>query len=317
MENSSDKSNQLNDLSQSLAAAVGRVGARVVAVNARPRVASSGVVWRPGVVVAANHTVRRDEEITITLPDKRVVPATVAGRDASTDLAILKIETGEGQGVETIESTEIVVGQLVLAVGRTNGESVSASLGVVNTVRDAWRTWRGGVIDKFVRLDMSIHLGFSGSPLVTADGSILGINTSGLARGSAICVPASTVNRVVDELLARGSVARAYIGVGMQQPVYLPEKLRSKLNLSQQSGVIVLSVELNAPADKAGMLLGDVLIALDDKPVGDTEDVQRLLTPERVGQEMKATVVRGGERVELTITVGDKPQRGGRRGRRD
>ncbi len=313
MENVNDKSNGLSELSDDLTAAVEKVSARVVAINARPRVASSGVMWRPGVVVSANHTIRRDEEITITLPDNRTVSATLAGRDGSTDLAILKIENNETQAIEVSAPAEIKVGQLVLAVGRTGGEGVSASLGIVNAVRDAWRTWRGGVIDKFVRLDLNIHLGFSGSPLVDAKGSILGINTSGLARGSAISIPNSTVDRVVDELLTRGSIARAYIGVGMH-PVYLPDALRIKLNLEGRSGVIVLSVEPNAPAEKAGLLLGDVMVALDDTPVGDTADVQRLLAPKRVGQEIKAAIIRGGELMELTITVGDRPQRSRRRG---
>lgn len=313
MENVNDKSNGLSELSNDLTAAVEKVSARVVAINARPRVASSGVLWRPGVVVSANHTIRRDEEITITLPDNRTVPATLAGRDGSTDLAILKTDNSEAQAVEAVAPAEIKVGQLVLAVGRTGGEGVSASLGIVNAVRDAWRTWRGGIIDKFVRLDLNIHLGFSGSPLVDAKGNVLGINTSGLARGSAITIPNSTVDRVVDELLTRGSIARAYIGVGMH-PVYLPDTLRSKLNLEGRSGVIVLSVEPNAPAEKAGLLLGDVLVALDDTSVGDTADVQRLLAPKQVGQEMKASIIRGGELMQLTITVGDRPQRNRRRG---
>ncbi len=155
MENVHDESDGLSKLSNDLTAAVEKVSARVVAVNARPRVASSGVMWRPGVVVSANHTIRRDEEITITLSDNRTVSAALAGRDASTDLAILKINNNQTQAAETIAPTQIKVGQLVLAVGRTGGEGVSASLGIVNAVRDAWRTWRGGIIDKFVRLDLT------------------------------------------------------------------------------------------------------------------------------------------------------------------
>jgi serine protease DegQ len=307
VENStSEKTNQFLELSQNLAAAVERVGPAVVAVDARRRVATSGILWRPGVVVATNHTIQRDEEITVTLHDGRVLPATLVGRDASTDLAVLKIE-GETTAAElATEQGALKVGHLVLAVGRTGADGVTASFGCVSSVGGAWRTWRGGTIDNFVRLDLSIYLGFSGSPLVGADGRVLGINTSGLARGAALTIPAVTVDRVVDFLLKGGRVARPFIGVGMQ-PVRLPDKLVSKLNLTNGNGVIVLGVEPGSPADKAGMIVGDVLIALNDRLTGDTDDVQAELTPESVGQTIKATLLRGGETVILDLTVGERP----------
>jgi serine protease DegQ len=301
----SEKTNQLITLSRDLASAVERVSPFVVAVNARPRVATSGVLWRPGVVVATHHTIEREEEITVLLHDGREAPATLIGRDVSTDLAALKIDEASGAAGIVDQADELKVGRLILAVGRTGGEGVSASLGCISAVGGAWRAWQGGIIDHFVRLDLNIYLGFSGSPLVGADGRVLGINTSGLGRGTALTIPAVTVNRVVDALLKGGRIPRPYIGVGMQ-PVRLTDAIKSKLNLVNDGGVIVLSVEPGSPADNAGFLVGDVLVALGATSITDIDDVQAALAPESVGQTIDALVVRGGERTNMAVTIGER-----------
>jgi S1-C subfamily serine protease len=270
---------------------------------------SSGVHWRLGVVVTADHTVKREEEITVMLPDGRTVPATLAGRDASTDLAVLRLQHVEFPTGEFGEPSSLRVGHLVLAVGRPSERGLSASMGVISAVSGAWRTWSGGQIDQFVRLDLTLYPGFSGGPLVDAGGRIVGINTSG-PRNMVLTIPTSTVNRVVDQLLERGRIARGYLGLGMQ-PVRLPDALRSTLNLPGDSGVIVVAVQPDSPAEKAGVLLGDVLIALDDKSVSDTADVLAMLGPERVGNTVRASVVRGGRLAELMISVGERPPREG------
>jgi len=302
----SEKTNQLIALSRDLAAAVQKVSPAVVAVDARPRIATRGVLWRPGIVVATHHTIKREEDITVLLHDGREIPATLIGRDPSTDLAALKIDDTSGAADIADQADAIQVGHLVLAVGRTGEEGVSASLGCVSAVSGTWRTWQGGAIDRFVRLDLGIYLGFSGSPLVGADGRVLGINTSGLGRGQAITIPAATVNRVVNALLTGGRIPRPYLGVGMQ-PVRLPDAVKGKLNLAEGAGVIVLSVEPDSPADKAGFLVGDVVVALGDITINDTDDVRAALTPESVGQTIGATIVRGGERAILAVTIGERP----------
>lgn len=294
-------------LSNDLATAVEQAGSAVVAVNARQRMSSSGVHWRPGVVVTADHTVKREEEITVTLPDGRTVPATLAGRDLSTDLAVLKLPGVELPAAEIGDASLLKVGHMVLALGRPGESGLSASLGVVSAKSGAWRTWRGGQIDQFVRLDLTLYPGFSGGPLVDASGSVVGINTSGLSRRMDLVIPASTINRVVDQLLEKGRIARGYLGLGMQ-PVRLPDTLKNTLNLSDTSGVIVVNVEQNGPGDQAGVLIGDVLIALDGKPVSDTGDVQAMLGPDRVGKTISAHIVRGGLSVEVAIAVGERPQ---------
>lgn len=300
----------LLSLSNDLASAVERAGAATVAVNARNRVASTGVQWRQGVIVTADHTVERDENITVTLADGTTSAATLVGRDPNTDIAVLRL-TGESSAtVAQIGDAETLkVGHLALALGRTGNSGVTASLGAISAVGGAWNTGRGGQIDQFIRADVTYYPGFSGGPLVDAAGQIVGINTSGLSRSMGLTIPAATVNRVVDTLLTKGRIARGYLGVGLQ-PVRLPDTLKTALGADASVGLIAVSVEDGGPAAQAGMMIGDILVALGGQNVEDTETVQGLLSPDKVGVEIAARVARGGTPVDLTITVGERPQGG-------
>jgi serine protease DegQ len=307
----SQTSGVLQSLSNDLAGAVERAGQSIVAIHARRRIPASGIHWRPGVVVTANHTLHRDDDITVTLPDGSTVPAVIAGRDPSTDLAILKIDAPKVAVAESADGAGLRVGRLVLAVGRP-GTSVTASMGVISAVGGEWRTWHGGRVDQLVRLDIAIYDGFSGGALLDSLGAVLGINTSGLSRASALTVPAATVNRVIDVLLKEGRVARGYVGLGMQ-PVRLPDALASQHGVADGVGLMVVSAEASGPADKAGVMIGDVLIALDDTPVTDPSELLALLSGDRIGSEAKAKLIRAGKLMTLGITVGERPSERGRR----
>jgi len=291
-------------LSDDLAGAVERAARSTVAIHARRRIPSSGTAWRPGVIVAASHTIAREDEISLTLPDGRTAPATLAGRDETTDLAVLRTEAALTP-VERADAGALRVGNLVLAVGRP-GQSVTASLGVLSAVGAEWRTWQGGRIDRFLRLDLSIYDGFSGGPLVEAGGRALGLNTSGLARGMALTIPGSTVDHVADQILSGGRLTRGYLGLA-SQPVRLPEGLRQGLNLGSDFGLVIVNVEPDGPADRAGVLLGDILVALDGAPVSEPADVLAALGPDRVGRPIAARLLRAGQPTEVTITVGSRP----------
>ncbi|HVH66685.1 MAG TPA: trypsin-like peptidase domain-containing protein [Gemmatimonadales bacterium] len=297
----------LQSLSKELADAVASAGRAVVAIHARRRIPASGVHWRPGVIVATNHTINRDERITVTLPDATTVAATLAGRDPSTDLAVLKVA---GSDLTTaslrIDAPPLKVGELVLALGRP-GPSLTASWGVVSSVDGPWRTCQGGEIDALVRLDVAIYDGFSGGPLIDGEGHVLGINTSGLARGVAVTIPAATVDRVATELLERGTIRRAYLGIGTQ-PVRIPASLVGKLQLTSDVGLLVVSVEAGGPADRGGLLLGDVLLELEGTAVRDADDILAKLGRDRVGKAMAARVIRGGQVSTLSLTAGERPQ---------
>jgi S1-C subfamily serine protease len=306
--NSPEGASALLALSQELAAAVERAGRSVVAVQARPRVPSSGVHWRTGVIVTADHTIKHDEEISVRLPGGEAVSAVLVGRDVSTDLAVLKLP-GAASPVADIGDVGILrVGHMVLALGRSSERGVSASWGVVSALGGPWRSWHGGQIDQFIRPDVSLYPGFSGGPLVNAHGQVIGINTTG-PRNMALTIPASTVNRVVDQLLEKGRIMRGYLGLGLQ-PVRLPESLQQRLNLSRASGVIIVAVEPDSPAERAGVLIGDVLVALDGQSVSDPADVQALLGPERVGMTIGVSIIRAGLLTDRSIIVGERPRRG-------
>lgn len=302
---STEMSSTLLALSNNLADAVEQASHVVVAVNARQRMSSSGVYWQQGVVVTADHTVKRDEEITVTLSDNRNVSATLVGRDSSTDLAVLKLSEALPTA-EICDASSLKVGHIVLALGHS-GDGISASYGVISALGGAWRTWSGGQLDQFVRPDLRLYPGFSGGPLVDTSGRVIGINTTGLARRMDVVIPSATINRVVDQLLATGRIARGYLGVGMQ-PVRLPDSLKNKLNLPALGGVIVVNVESDGPAEKAGVLIGDVLIALDGTSVSDTGDVLAMLVSERVGKTINAQIIRGGTSIEVAIAVGERPR---------
>jgi S1-C subfamily serine protease len=293
----------LLSLSNDLAAAVARVAPAIVSVNARRRLPSTGIHWRPGIVVTAHHTVRVDDDITVSRPDGRAVRATLAGRDASTDLAVLTVQDAELPVVEVADSTALSIGHIVLAVGY----GPRASLGVVSALGGRWRTWRGGDIDQLVCADLVLYPGFSGGPLVDAQGRVVGMNTSGLSRQVPLAIPTSVVTRVTDELVKSGRIARGYIGVGLQ-PVRLPETMTRALGLTGTAGLVVVNLEPDGPAARAGLLIGDILIALDGKPVGETDDVQAALGPLRAGARVTISLVRGGARTDVELTVGERPQ---------
>ena len=299
----------LESLSNDLATAVEAGGRAVVAIHARRRIPASGVHWRQGVIVATNHTINRDENITATLPDGTTASLTLAGRDPSTDLAVLRLA---GQSPPPPRTAQLRldpspgVGEFVIALGRP-GPRLTASWGVVSSVAGPWRTWHGAEIDSLVRLDVSIYDGFSGGPLIDAAGRVLGINTSGLARGTPVTIPVATVERTVGELLERGAIRRAYLGIGTQ-PVRVPQSLARRLELENSVGLMIASVEPGGPADRDGVLLGDVLLALDGAEVSDPTDVLARLSGDRVGRPIAVRVIRGGELKTLQVTPGERPQ---------
>lgn len=299
----------LAGLSNDLADAVARASQAVVAIHGRRRIPSSGVVWAPGTVVTASHTVTRDEDLSLTLPDGSTAAATLAGRDPTTDIAVLRTESGL-RPAERADDTSLQVGRLVLAVGRP-GSEVTASLGIISAIGGEWRTWQGGRIDRFVRLDVSVYDGFSGGPLVETGGRVLGLNTSGLTRALAVSLPAVTVDRVADELARKGHVSRGYLGLAVQ-PVRLPEPLRRKLDIRGAMGLVIINLEPGGPADRAGLLLGDIITGLDEREVGDPSDILAMLGPEAVGQQTTLRIVRAGERRSVAVTISERPPRRGR-----
>ncbi len=308
METPSSSGSPLVDLSDNLAGIAERVGQSVVAVHGRHRVPSSGVIWRHGVVVTAAHTIRREGGIEVTLSDGRTVAAVLAGLDPGTDLAVLKLDGVDLDPVEAGDARSLKPGHLALAVARTDELGISTDFGVIGSTGGPWRTWRGGQLDVFVRLDGGLRPGFSGAALADMHGQVVGLCTSALMRGPGMVIPGVTVERVTDELLAKGRVSRGYLGVGTQT-VRLPDAWVSKMNLSLSSGLLISSLAPGGPADQAGVLIGDVLIEVDGEPCRDMDDLYAVLGSASIGQPLQIALIRGGERHTCAVTVGERPQR--------
>jgi S1-C subfamily serine protease len=290
---------RLLDLSDQLVAAVQRAGQSVLAVHGRPRIPSTGIHWRSGLIVTANHTLQTEDDLSVTGPTGERSRVTVVGRDPNLDIAILKSATPSGAVAEVGDSDAVRVGHMVLALGA----GPRASWGVVSAIGGA--PSRRAESDVF-SLDLRLYPGFSGGPLVDARGAVVGVNTSGASRHLHLAIPANAVNRVVDAVVRHGRVPQAFLGVSTQQ-IRLPEGAREGQG-DRDRAVIVVEVQPGSPA-AAGLLVGDVILSLDGVAVTDPLDLRGALRPERIGQRVAASVLRAGRVVEVGLTVGERPDR--------
>jgi S1-C subfamily serine protease len=296
----------LADFSNELANAVERAGASVISVPEGGREGVSGTIWRDGVAITAEHTIRGLDEVDVVLPSGAEVKAAVAGRDYGTDIAVLKVQDA-GPGAKLADEAQTRVGEIVLSIGRRREEGLAATYGLISAIGGPWRTHQGARIDRWLRLDLNPFPGFSGGPVVNARGEVLGMATSG-PRRSAATIPASTVNRVVDQLLQKGRVARAYLGVGIQ-PVAFPEGTARTLGIAGDRGLLVVMVEPRGPAAIAGILLGDIIVRVDGAELHGLHGLQGSLDPDKIGQAAAVEVVRGGKLVPVNVVVGERPEK--------
>lgn len=288
--------------SAELSALVARAAKSVVSVDARRRGLASGLVWSDGVVVTTSHAIERDEGLRVGLPSGEVVDATLKGRDPTTDLAVLTI-AGRGAVVDAWRDlATLAVGELVVAVARP-GRTPASTIGVLGHVADAWRTHGGGRVDRWIEGALELPGGFSGGVLTGADGRAIGLVTTGLVRGRSLAIPGSTITRVVSAVLARGQVQRGFLGLG-SQPVRLPPALEAKAG--QRSALIVMSVQPEGPAERAGVMIGDVVVALDGHATTDVGALVGLLDEDRIGKTAKLSLLRAGEPRELDVLVGSR-----------
>jgi S1-C subfamily serine protease len=290
------------DLSNAMAGAVERAAASIVAVHGRPRLPSTGVHWRAGLIVTANHTVEAEREVALTDANERTLSAQVVGRDPSLDIAVLRAEVGRVPVADVAPDDDLRIGHLVLALGA--GPRASAGIISALDVRGARPTAAGDTL----AVDLTLYPGFSGGPLVDVLGRVIGITTSGASRHLQYAVRAAAVTRLVEHVARRGTIPRAYLGVGTQ-PVALPEPLRQRLGLVQRTAVIAVNVKADTPAASAGLVLGDIIVSIAGQPITEPEDLVTVLRPERVGETVTVSLLRGGEPRELQVTIGERPQR--------
>lgn len=293
----------LSNLSNDLATVVANASPAIVRVEGRRRIPASGIVWSAdGVIVTAHHVVQKDDNINVGLADGQTVAANLVGRDPTTDLAVLRAEAKDLSAPAWAEPDDLHVGHLVLALGRP-GQTVQATLGIISALGKDWRTPAGGMVDRYLQTDVVMYPGFSGGPLVSVEGEVVGLNTSALVRGVSLTVPAPTLQRVVETLLTHGQVRRGYLGVSTQ-PVRLPAALSQQLG--QETGLLLAAVEADSPAEQGGLLLGDTIVALDDSPIRHHDDLLALLSADRVGASVSIRIIRGGQLQDVSVVVGER-----------
>ena len=296
--------NPLVKFSEAMADAVAKAGAATVLVNARHRMPASGIVYAPDWVVTANHVVEVDEGITVMLEDGTEIGASVSGRDPTTDLAVLHLVRAASVAAEPV-TQEARIGQLVLALGRPSPNGIEASLGVVSAVGGPVRTRRGALLERYLRTDTIPYPGFSGGPLIDAAGRVVGMNTSGLAHGMALTVPAGLVWQLADSLAQHGRVKRGYLGV-RSQPVELSDEVQQALGRQQELGLLMVGVEKNSPASAGGLMVGDILVSLAGSPISDPDELVSRLSGSIVGSPTPVEILRGGQRMTLTVVIGER-----------
>ena len=295
----------LVEFSNNLADAVAQAGGFVIGIPEGGREGVSGTLWRDGIAVAAAHTIRGYDEVTVVLPSGEESKATVAGRDNGTDIAVLKL-AGQTGSASLGDGAQPRVGEIVLAIGRRGTDGLAATYGIISAIGGPWRTWQGARVDRWLRLDLNPFTGFSGGPIVNARGEVLGIATSG-PRRSVVTLPVTTVEAIVKQVLQHGRVARGYFGIGVQ-PIAFPEAARQSLGAGSGRGLLIVTIAPGSPAEKAGLLLGDIVVAIDDTPLQGMRSLQAYLDSENVGKSVTAEIIRGGKLLKLPVTVGEKQE---------
>ena len=290
----------LSDFSREIADLVGRLGSSVVRVEARPGRPATGIIWADNLVLTADHVLEHEDTIQVT-GSASMVKASVAGRDPGTDLALLRADGLKGVPASRGRSTDVRPGHLVIAVGKPG--DLQVTLGLVSGLSGSFRSWRGGQLENLIQTTTDLLPGFSGGPLVDAEGKVIGINSWNFGRGVSRALPVETAERVAESLRAHGRIRRAYLGLGAQ-PVRLTQALASQLG--QESGLLVVTVEAGGPAHKAGLLQGDTIVTIDGEPVRHLDALFGKLGALEVGSSHRFGVVRAGEPKDVPITVGER-----------
>jgi S1-C subfamily serine protease len=296
--------NLLAVLSESMANAVEKAGAATVLVDGRRRFPASGIAFAADLILTADHVIERDDDIPVVLPDGSQHAARLAGRDPGSDLAVLRLPAAAA-AIAEIAPQEARIGQLVLSLGRPTREGIQASLGVISAVGGPVRTGRGGLLERYLRTDAIPYPGFSGGPLVDTAGRVVGLNTSGLAHGASLAIPVGLAWQVAESLAKHGSVRRGYLGV-RSQPVAISASQQKALGRQQATGLLLVSIEENSPAEAGGLLVGDILTGFGGQPLTDPDELLARLTGEVVGRPAPVEILRGGQPSLITVTIGER-----------
>lgn len=298
------ESNLLSDLSDLMVQAVEKAGESTVLVNARRRFPASGIAYAADLILTADHVVERDEDLSVMLASGTSLAASIAGRDPGNDLALLRLESASLKPAEKA-SQEARVGEIVLALGRPSQEGIEASFGVVSAIGGPVRTGSGGLLERYLRTDVVPFPGFSGGPLINTQGQVVGLNTSGFTHGASITIPAALAWLDAANLAQYGYIKRGYLGI-RSQAVALSPDLSKALGRQQEQGLLLVSVETGSPAEAGGLIVGDILVGIEGQPVTSHDALMVYLTGQAVGKPLSIQVLRGGQPLAVSVTVGER-----------
>lgn len=296
--------NIFTELSEAMANAAEAAGKYTVMVDARRRFPASGIAFAKDMVLTADHVVERDEDIKILLGNGNEVSARLAGRDPGTDLAVLKLDSASADPADVAKSPARV-GQFVLALGRPSSRGIESSFGTVNALGGPVRTGRGGMLEKYIKTDVVSYPGFSGGPLINGEGQVFGINTSGFGGGGAITIPTEIAWKVAETLAAHGKIKRGYLGI-RSQTVNLPAEAQSQLKREQETGLLVVGLEKDSPAEKGGLIVGDLLVGVSGVAVEHHDELFVRLSGDVVGKSTPLDILRGGKLQVVDVVVGER-----------
>lgn len=297
--------NIFSDLSQSMADAAEKAGKYTALVDARRRIPASGIAIAKDTILTAGHVVEREEDIKILFGDGRETSARLVGRDPGTDLAVLKLDSASASPAE-VAKTPARVGQLVLAIGHPSANGIESSFGIINRIGGPVRTGRGGMLDSYIKTDVVSYPGFSGGPLINGEGETLGINTSGFGMGGeALTIPTDVAWKIADTLVKHGKIKRGYIGI-RSQTVNIPAESRGQLSSGQETGLLIVGIEKDSPAEKGGLIIGDILVGVAGTAVEHHDELFSRLSGDVVGKSTPMDVLRGGKLQTINVVVGER-----------
>jgi S1-C subfamily serine protease len=309
-----DDSELLDAYSRTVVSAVGRVAPAVVNIDVKQRIDhrrgtrqlsgnGSGFIITPdGFILTNSHVVHAANSITVNLPDGREYPAQVTGDDPDTDLAVIRIGAPQLTHVRLADSENLRVGQLVTAIGNPLGFQASVTAGVISALGRSMHAQSGRLIDNIIQTDAALNPGNSGGPLVNSAGEVVGVNTAMIRPAQGICfaIASNTAKLVAGWLIRDGRIRRGYIGVaGQNVPIH--RRIVRFYGLPLETGVLVVSIEKNSPAQRAGLREGDLIVAFNDQPIGSVHHLHKILVGEQIGVSAKLTVIRHTEKLDLPI----------------
>ena len=284
----------LQSLSSACVGLVAKVATAIVSVNSR-RSRSSGFIWRPGLIVTAEEALTGEGEIAITLAGGETLATQLVGRDPTTDIALLRMDRS-GPDPVLLTAASVSAGALAMAVGAEEG-TPTATLGLVSRATGPWRSLRGGEIDARIELDLRLRQSSEGGLAIDAAGQAIGMVVLG-PRQRALVIPTATIERVAAKLETHGRIGRGYLGLGLQAVV---------IEGGEGSGAMVMSVDPQGPAVKAGIHQGDILVSLNNEPIRHVQSLLRNLGPESIGQKVTLGVRRAGETHQFPLTIAERP----------